>query len=114
MWLFTKQGFYSIVRKEDDEWHVRARARSDLENLNRLAGTGHAIHRSEGADYRWRMVVPGAEARALVGRLAEDIDYANFKGAVARMPGQADKLGILHEIWELMWRYQSGRGISDS
>ncbi len=109
MWLFTKQGFYSIVRKDGDEWHVRARARTDLENLNRLAETGHAIHRSEGADYRWRMVVSGAEARALVGKLAEDIDYANFKGAVARTPGQADKSGILHEIWSLMYRYQGGK-----
>lgn len=108
MWLFMKQGFYSIVRKDGDEWHIRARARKDLENLNRLAGTDHAIHRSEGADYRWRMVVSGAEARALVGRLADDIDYPNFKGAVAQTPGQEDKLGILHEIWSLMYRYQSG------
>ena len=109
MWLFTKQGFYSIVRKADGLWHVRARARKDLENLNRLAGTDHAIHRSADADYRWRLVVPGAEARALIGKLADDIDYANFKGVVARTPGQADKLGILHEIWELMYRYQGER-----
>ena len=108
MWLFTKQGFYSIVSKGDDQWHVRARARKDLENLNRLAGTDHAIHRSNDADYRWRLVMPGAEARALIGKLAEDIDYSNFKGVVARTPGQEDKLGILHEIWSLMYRYQSG------
>ncbi len=109
MWLFTKQGFYSIVRKDGGEWHVRARARKDLENLNRLAGTDHAIHRSEEADYRWRMVVPGAEAQRLVGRLADDIDYSNFKSAVARTPGQEDKVGILHEIWSLMHHYQCGQ-----
>ena len=96
MWLFMKQGFYSIVRKDGDEWHIRARARKDLENLNRLAGTDHAIHRAEKADYRWRIVVPGTEARALVARLADDIDYPNFKSAVAQTPGQEDKLGILH------------------
>jgi hypothetical protein len=109
MWLFTKQGFYSVVCKGENEWHVRARARRDLENLNRLAGTEWTIHRSGGADYRWRMVVPGEAARALLARLAADIDYANFKGVVARTPDQRDKLGILHEIWELMHRYQSER-----
>ena len=109
MWLFTKQGFYSIVRKGDGRWHIRARARKDLENLNRLAGTDHAIHRSDGADYRWRLVVPGAEAQALIAQLAADIDYPNFKEAVAQTPGQEDKLGILHEIWSLMDRYQSGQ-----
>lgn len=109
MWLFTKHGFYSVVAKDGGQWHVRARARKDLENLNRLAGTAHAIHRSADADYRWRMVVPAAEARSLLGKLAEDIDYANFKAAVARTPDQADKLGILHEIWSLMHGYQSGQ-----
>lgn len=109
MWLFTRQGFYSIISKGENEWHVRARARKDLDNLNRLARTDYTIHRSEGADYRWRMVVPGGEARALIGKLAEDIDYSNFKGVVARTTGQEDKLDILHEIWSLMYRYQSER-----
>lgn len=106
MWLFTKQGFYSIVAKSTKEFHVRARARKDLENLNRLAGTNYAIHRSEDADYRWRMVMPGNAARALVAKLAADIDYANFKGVVAKTPGQADKMDILHRIWGLMYDYQ--------
>jgi sarcosine oxidase gamma subunit len=109
MWLFTKQGFYSVVAKSEGEWHVRARTRKDLENLNRLAGTKHPIHRSDGADYRWRIVLPGEEARALIAKLAADIDYANFKGVVARTPDQRDKLSILHEIWELMYRYQTER-----
>ena len=108
MWLFTKQGFYSIVGKGEQAFHVRARARKDLANLNRLARTKYTIHRSEDADYRWRMVVTGDEARALIAKLAADIDYSNFKGVVARTPGQQDKLAILHRIWELMCDYQFG------
>jgi hypothetical protein len=33
MWLFTKHGFYSIVHKPKEGWHVRARRRSDLEAI---------------------------------------------------------------------------------
>lgn len=33
MWLMTKHGFYSIVQKKPDEYHVRARERQDLQNL---------------------------------------------------------------------------------
>ena len=106
MWLFTKRGFYSIISKKESEWHVRARAREDLENLNALAGTSYTVHCSENADYRWRMVVSGEEARALIAKLAADIDYSNFKGVVGRTPGQQDKLDILHQIWGLMYDYQ--------
>lgn len=110
MWLFTRQGFYSIISKGEHEFHVRARARKDLENLNALAGTSHKIHRSPDADYRWRMVVTGDEAHGLIAKLAADIDYSNFKGVVARTPGQQDKMDILHEVWGLMWEYQRENG----
>lgn len=109
MWLFTKRGFYSIISKGEDEWHVRARAEKDLEALNEVAGTDYKIHRSEDADYRWRMVIPGAEAKKLIAALAEDIDYSNFKGVIAKTPAQRDKLDILHRIWAEMYAYQEER-----
>ena len=106
MWLFTKSGFYSIVRKDNGEWHVRSRAKKDLENLVALSGKKHWIHRSPNADYRWRIVCRGLEARLLIDRLAAGIDYANFKAAVGATPDQADKLPAYHEIWGAMASYQ--------
>lgn len=106
MWLFTKCGFYSIVRKSADEWHVRARAKKDLENLVALVGGKHKIHRSADADYLWRIVCGGAEAKKMIARLADDIDYANFKEAVGATLDQADKLTAYHEIWGVMRYYQ--------
>lgn len=100
MWLFTKQGFYSVVAKSGEEWHVRARAKKDLENLNRVAGTKHKIHRSENADYRWRIVVrDGAEAKAMIKALVDDIDYSNFKSACAAVPSWRGRLPALHRVW---------------
>ena len=106
MWLFTKSGFFSIVRKTDREWHVRARARRDLENLNRLAGEKHKIHKSPHADYRYRIVCTGEAARTMIARLAEDIDYDNFKGKIAATPDQAGKLPEYSEIWGILYNWQ--------
>lgn len=55
------------------------------------------------------MVIPGAEAKKLIAALAEDVDYSNFKGVIARTPAQRDKLSILHRIWSAMYTYQEER-----
>lgn len=107
MWLFTKSGFYSIVRKGNGEYHVRARARKDLENLVALSGRKHKIHRFPNADYRWRIVCGGLEVRLLIDHLAAGIDYPNFKAVVGATPDQADKLPAYHEIWGVMAGYQA-------
>ena len=48
MWLMTKHGFYSIVQKKQGEFHVRARVRKDLENLQeRVPLAGREIQSSK-------------------------------------------------------------------
>ena len=42
----------------------------------------------------------------MVSRLAEDIDYSNFKGKIAATKDQADKLRAYHDIWGIMYDYQ--------
>lgn len=113
MWLFTKCGFYSIVKKREDEFHIRARARKDLEALNELASGKHTIYCSRNADYRWRIVVCRNEARRLIGLLADGIDYSNFKGKIADTIDQRDKLPALHEIWGIMRDYQETAELGD-
>ena len=109
MWLFTKRGFYSVVRKSDKEWHVRARAKRDLENLVMLVGGRNKVHTSPDADYRYRIVCDGATAKKMIACLAEDIDYSNFKGMVGATPDQADKMPAYHEIWGVMYDYQQAK-----
>ena len=108
MWLFTKRGFYSIIRKS--EWHVRARVKADLEGLNRLVGADHTIHTTPDADYRFRVVCRGEDARKMIEALAADIDYSNFKARICSTPEQADKLAMYHEIWQMLYNYQARRG----
>ncbi len=55
MWVFTKTGFYSVVKKPGcapDELEVRSRCRKDLEVLKRQAGVKSKILTSAGTDYR--------------------------------------------------------------
>jgi hypothetical protein len=44
MWQCTQLGFFSIVRKEPDMFHIRSRCRVDLNQLAQAAGTGFDLN----------------------------------------------------------------------
>ena len=99
MWLFTTQGFYSVIahRRDPDRLLVRARAREDLEAL-RDQIPDMRISSDRTADYRWRAVVTRAEWVAAIAQLATEIDYDNFKSSVA------DRRGIERErLYMRVW-----------
>lgn len=102
MWLATQHGFYSIVQKSPDEFHVRSRIRKDLENLLQLVRQDHEIHAWEGADYRYRVIVGQSDFIEIMAKLALALDYPNFKSQIARLPDQRNKLHAFHEIWSIM------------
>jgi hypothetical protein len=99
MWLFTTQGFYSVVahRRDADKLIVRGRAREDLEAL-RDQIPEHRVFSDSNADFRWRAVVTRAEWVAAVAQLADQIDYDNFKSAVGARQGP-EREGLYHGIW---------------
>ena len=97
MWLFTPNGFYSIVKKQG-AWHVRARRKQDLTNLGLDPVKSHP-----GSDYPWRSLVKDPDTlRAIFERLADSIDYPNFKSRIAQTPDQKDRLDTYHIVWDLM------------
>lgn len=108
MWLCTQHGFFSIVQKQPDEYHVRARVRGDLDNLRVLCGQAKQwkIHRSEDADYRYRIVVAAADVAIIMARLGESIDYHNFKGRIHQLPDQAEKGPAYGQLWAALVRLQ--------
>lgn len=107
MWLFTVHGFYSIVQKEDGTFHIRSRSKRDLMNLRDLAGIKASPEKSyPGSDYPWRLIVTTTEKDLAIVTLSCDIEYSNFKAAVALEPDQASKLPAYHEIWAAMRRTQ--------
>ena len=101
MWLMTKHGFYSIVQKERGEYHVRARVRKDLENLQeRVPLAGREIQASKETDYPYRLIVGEAEVLKVLRFLGETLDYSNFKDTVADTPDQAARHDLYAQFWE--------------
>jgi hypothetical protein len=88
MWLMTPVGFFSVVRKPTDiegkTLTVRARVREDLEALKtKYLPELDEIQESEVNDYRYRAVATQEAVAQAMARLVNDLDYDNFKNAVA-------------------------------
>lgn len=98
MWLMTKYGFYSIVCK-DGRYHIRARDKGHLEELQKHWHLGEILHNA-GTDYQYRCVVQRDMAMQVIAWLGEQIDYDNFKGAVARKWGFKS---VYHAFLETVW-----------
>ena len=106
MWLFTQIGFFSIVCKEPDTYHIRARCREDLDKLAHAAGTGTPIASYAGSDYPWRILCPATDLPRFMTALTTSIDYGNFKSAIAASPTQHAKLSAYHYIHHRMVEWQ--------
>lgn len=101
MWVFTPEGFYSVVTAEEfgEELQVRARDQDDLERL-RLSwfpDLGPTVVKP-GRDYPCRAFCTHKKLAIALARLAEAIDYSNFKSAVAARQG-GSRAHIYANVW---------------
>lgn len=98
MWIMTTSGFYSAVQHRDnpDTLLVRARSHADLVALVGLAQAEGDTELTldsivekinTGADYPFRLSIGKAEFERILARVVSDIDYDNFKNAVADNEG---------------------------
>ncbi|MDA3799756.1 MAG: hypothetical protein PF692_11825 [Kiritimatiellae bacterium] len=85
--MMTKYGFFSVVCAHDDDGKphkslmmIRSRKRSHLEKLKEFYELPEIIENT-GTDYRYRIIADRDVTLAMMGKLAEDIDYSNFKNA---------------------------------
>jgi hypothetical protein len=101
----TPRGFYSAVAKvEDGDEFVTVRARSerDINNLSDLIDAEPS--RDEGTDYRWRIRCRKSEWAEALAKMAEEIDYSNFKNRIkSEDPDRAD---LLARVWEVLYDIQ--------
>lgn len=103
MWIATTQGFYSVVahRTEPGMMLVRARAKRDLQNLDRqLPGALDRITQDRNADYPWRLLASREEWTLAFARLMQEVDYDNFKSAVGKRDRRRE--GIYHRVWDVL------------
>jgi hypothetical protein len=102
MWLLTTRGFYSVVLHREDPslLLVRSRVEGDLLALRDLAPGIEPWYDPE-ADYPWRAEVPRDEWSHVAARLAAEIDYPNFKHAVASWQGH-DRASVYAGVWDAL------------
>ncbi len=99
--FYPKAGFFSVVQKPGDaDLTVRARVAADLDRLRELylpklsPTIAHA-----GTDYPFRAKASRAAFSVAMAKLAEAIDYSNFKNEVAKVSGKK-RAAIYGGVWQ--------------
>lgn len=119
MWIFTTNGFASVVANQREEGGFLVRFRSEIDGLNfiREAYANHArkpkLLTNTDSDYRWRVVVrPNILGNYLLDTL-DKLTYPNFKSAVHECPDQENKGKAYMEVWSAMMGVQRMRNRPD-
>ncbi len=108
MWVFTKFGFYSVVKKPDcapDELEVRARCRKDLERLKKQTGVKSKILTNTGTDYPFRIRMKREIWAKFLADEAMSIGYANFKDQVLSNKIESPRRRKhRHDVYSDVWK----------
>lgn len=109
MWLFTKFGFFSVVRKKGEaQLTVRARVAADLDRLRStyLPALSPTVA-GAGTDYPYRAQTSSAALGEALQRLVADLDYGNFKSEVAKELGEK-RAHVYAQVWQDLLKLESG------
>lgn len=105
MWIATQNGFFSVVAKssQPDMIKVRARLRSDLEELRDTYFPGAEIYDTPHRDYQCRLFCSREHLAEAMGNIARDLEYTNFKAHVGQKQGYA-RASLYGKVWSIMHR----------
>ena len=112
MWVFTRDGFFSVVWDQQcktDEVMVRARCREDLCRLSKkLKGycDDDQILASFESGYGFRMKIGKHEWADYLAEYARNIDYSDVKNHLVTESDALRKEAYL-KVWEALFRWQS-------
>jgi len=101
MWVFTRDGFYSVVHDrycQPDELMVKSRDKRDLIRLSKKIPLGTVLETKK-ADYRYRAVIKRSSWAAYVSHEALEIDYDNFKSTVHGMDEDETREVAYMNVW---------------
>jgi hypothetical protein len=80
MWIFSQQGFLSVVKHTDkpETLIVRSRFRGHIEKIF----GGVCVLEDPTRDYRFRAELPAKEVSVVIAKMILKIDYENFKACL--------------------------------
>ena len=115
MWLFTTFGFFSIVQKKAGQpLTIRARDEADLERLReRYLPELGTVEAWTGTDYAFRATAPRDAVARAMSQVIEELDYGNFKNAVAADVGH-HRAHLYHDVWHAMMNLQESKSAQHS
>lgn len=105
MWLFTKHGYYAIVRdkKDDNIYWLRGRIKADLDNVVELMDLENSeIIFKDYADYKYRIKLTKKEFIDFMLSVADKLDYANFKSMMDNNANQRHKIFAYYEVYNVL------------
>lgn len=105
MWIFTKHGYYAIVKdyKDDNVYWLRARLEVDLKNVLKLISLENPeiIHKDY-ADYKFRIKLTKKEFLEFMSKIADHLDYSNFKNMMDDNTDQRHKIFAYYEVYNVL------------
>lgn len=119
MWVFTTDGFYSVVQDRNDPERlvVRSRWREDLVNFLRRIGRKDLLKNileSAMTDYEFRVFVPRIYWAEFLRLHSSIMDYHNFKDEVHLI--DPERSHLYSKVWSVVamgvnraWGYLSDR-----
>lgn len=107
MWIFTPEGFFSVVEKGDPNYLcVRAWAADDLDRLRDtyLPSLGATIEHA-GTDYAFRAYAAREAVAEAMAAAVRAISWSNFKDVVRERRGP-EREDVYHSVWATMLRLE--------
>ena len=103
MWLFTSEGFVSVVAHSEKPDTLLVRARDEDSLLSLVEATGATLKSTPSADYPYRLEVLRTAYSAWLADQVSNLDYSNYKAnAWKTRPGDFAWENALHEVWRSM------------
>jgi hypothetical protein len=105
MWIHTKNGFYSVVKKKNEEHlTLRARCKEDMDAFIEAMGEFEPgiceanVKVNVGTDYMYRIQITKKEFNLFMGLTIRELDYDNFKNA------SCGEDSIRHDAYYRCWK----------
>jgi hypothetical protein len=114
MWVFTLDGFFSVVQKGWDKGtdtvQVRSRKRVDLERLVQRMNLQDEVVETPKADYPFRVITTRQVWGKYLDKMANGIAYDNFKHEIETQDGSGRADTYLRVWSELRKLEKPGKG----
>lgn len=109
MWMFSREGFFSVVAVNASRVQVRARRRADLVNLRKRGLRGRILSTPD-ADYPFRVITTKVLWAKIAASMSHSINYDNFKNEVKRT--DTDRAEIYSDVWRVLLALEKTTRIS--